>query len=101
MLLMQAANRDPERFGCPAEFQIDRANVPRARCLRARNPLVSGGPVGSSGCEGYPRAALSRFAEFRISDAHHGLPEDRHYEYTPSWILRGLTALHLELTPAS
>jgi hypothetical protein len=44
---------------------------------------------------------LSRFSEFHISEVVHGAPGDHHYDYTSSWILRGLSALHLELSPAS
>jgi hypothetical protein len=43
---------------------------------------------------------LERTAEIGISEAHHGPPGDRHYHYMPTYILRGLTQLHLELTPA-
>ena len=101
MLLMQAANRDPERFGCPAEFQIDRANAREHVAFGRGIHSCPGGPLVRADAKVTLERLLSRFAEFRISDAHHGPPEDRHYEYTPSWILRGLTALHLKLTPAS
>jgi len=42
---------------------------------------------------------LDRITDIRISEAHHGPDVDRHYEYSPDYILRGLTALHLEFTP--
>jgi hypothetical protein len=34
--------------------------------------------------------------DIRISEAHHGPADDRRYEYTPIYMLRGLEHLHLE-----
>jgi len=36
--------------------------------------------------------------DIRISEAHHGPAANRHYDYSPDYILRELTALHLEFT---
>ena len=38
-------------------------------------------------------------ADIRISEAEHGPPGDRRYNYVPTFILRGLVQLHLEYTP--
>ena len=42
---------------------------------------------------------LDRMAHIRISEAEHGPPDARQYEYVPTFILRGLRSLHLEFTP--
>jgi hypothetical protein len=42
---------------------------------------------------------LDRMADIRISEANHGPSDARRYEYVPTYILRGLTRLHLEFTP--
>ena len=39
---------------------------------------------------------LDRTTDIRISEAHHGPAGARHYSYVPTYILRGLTELHLE-----
>ena len=39
---------------------------------------------------------LERTSDIRISEAHHGPAGARHYSYVPTYILRGLTELHLE-----
>lgn len=44
---------------------------------------------------------LDRTTDIRISEEHHGPPDDRRYHYMPTYILRGLTRLHLEITPAA
>ena len=43
-----------------------------------------------------PRAPLDRTTDIRIAEDKHGPAEDRRYDYVPTFILRGLTELHLE-----
>ena len=38
-----------------------------------------------------------RTTHIRISETHHGPPGARRYSYVPTFILRGLRALHLDL----
>jgi hypothetical protein len=42
---------------------------------------------------------LERMRDIRISEAEHGPAGARRFAYVPTYILRGLTALHLEFTP--
>jgi cytochrome P450 len=100
MLLPGAANRDPEKFPNPDEFQIGRPNV--------REHLAFGRGIHS--CPGAPLArvegrvslerVLARMADIKISEEHHGPATDRRYGYDPTFLLRGLNELHLEFTPA-
>jgi cytochrome P450 len=99
MVLNGAANRDPRKFERPEVFDADRAN--------ARQHLSFG--FGAHTCPGAPlaraegRVSIERFldraADIRVSEAEHGPPDARRYEYAPTYILRGLTRLHLEFTP--
>ncbi|MFC5750667.1 hypothetical protein ACFPZN_34025, partial [Actinomadura rugatobispora] len=41
---------------------------------------------------------LDRTTDIRISERVHGPAGERRYRYIPTYILRGLTRLHLELT---
>jgi hypothetical protein len=41
---------------------------------------------------------LDRTADIAISEAAHGPARERHYEYLPTYFLRGLTSLQLELS---
>jgi cytochrome P450 family 150 subfamily A5 len=43
---------------------------------------------------------LGRLDDIRIAETHHGPACARQFDYTPSFILRGVEALHLELTAA-
>jgi len=99
MVLNGAANRDPRRFESPEVFDVDREN--------AREHLAFGHGIhfcpGASLARAEGRVALERIldrmGDIRISEEHHGPPGDRRYSYVPTFILRGLTKLHLEFTP--
>jgi hypothetical protein len=43
---------------------------------------------------------LERTGNIRIDEEHHGPATDRRYRYVPTFILRGLTELHLAFDPA-
>jgi cytochrome P450 len=97
MVVNGAANRDPRRFDAPAEFDLDRAN--------ARQHIAFG--HGAHTCPGAPLARaealvtierlLDRTRDIRISETAHGPAGARRYDYAPTYILRGLRRLHLEL----
>jgi hypothetical protein len=42
---------------------------------------------------------LDRMRDIRLSEEHHGPPGARHFDYERTWVLRGLTSVHLEFTP--
>ncbi len=101
MVLNGAANRDPRHFDAPGELRVERGN--------SRDNLAFGRGIhacpGGSLARLEARVSIERFldrtSDIRISEEHHGPPGDRRYSYVPTFILRGLTHLHLELTPAT
>ena len=99
MLLNGAANRDPRRFECPAEFRLDRANA-RTHVAFGRGPhACPGAPLARAEGRVSLERILDRTRDIRLSGEHHGPPGARQFRYTPTWILRGLDQLHLEFTP--
>jgi len=99
MVLNGAANRDPRRFDHADEFRPERAN--------ARQHIAFGHGVHT--CPGAPLARaegrvsieriLDRMHGISISETEHGPADARRYDYMPTYILRGITRLHLEFTP--
>jgi cytochrome P450 len=97
---LAAGNRDPRFFEDPNEFQLDRAHL--------RDHLAFG--RGVHACPGAPLARLEaritlelflrRMSDIRISEAKHGPPNARRYSKVPTYILNGVTELHLEFTKA-
>jgi cytochrome P450 len=99
MVVNAAANRDPALFPDPDTFDPERAN--------ARQHVAFGRGIHT--CPGAPLARaegvisitriLERMADLRIDESVHGPADARRYSYVPTYILRGLTKLHLEFTP--
>ena len=100
MLLNGAANRDPERFECPAEFRIDRPNVQSHIAFGRGQHSCPGGPLARVEARVSLERILDRMRDIRLSEEHHGPPDARRFAYEPTWVLRGLTNLHLEFTPS-
>ena len=101
MVLNGAANRDPRKFERPAELDPERTN--------AREHLAFG--HGIHFCPGAPLARvegrvavqrlLERTSDLRIAEDEHGPAGARRYRYMPTYMIRGLQALHLELDAAA
>lgn len=99
MLLNGAANRDPRRFECPAEFRVDRANAQSHIAFGRNIHSCPGGPLARAEGRVSLERILGRMHDIRLSEEHHGPAGKRRFRYEPTWILRGLTELHLEFEP--
>jgi len=100
MLLNGAANRDPRRFECPDEVRIDRPNAQAHIAFGRGAHSCPGGPLARAEGRVSLERILDRMRAIRLSEAHHGPAGERRFRYEPTWILRGLTSLHLEFEPA-
>jgi len=99
MLLNGAANRDPRRFDDPAAFHVDRPNA-RAHMAFGRGAhTCPGGPLARAEGRISLDRILDRMHDIRLDETYHGPPSDRHFNYVPTWVLRGLSDLHLQFTP--
>lgn len=100
MLLNGAANRDPRRFECPAEFRVDRENAQSHIAFGRGVHSCPGGPLARAEGRISIERILDRTRNIRLSEEHHGPAGDRRFHYEPTWILRGLTSIHLEFDQA-
>jgi cytochrome P450 len=100
LLLPGAANRDPRMFPDPHDFDVERPN--------ARYHVAFGHGIHHCAGAHLARAEgrvsidrlLDRTADIQIDEKEHGPAGARRWDYLPTYFLRGLTNLHLELTPA-
>jgi cytochrome P450 len=98
MIMPGAINRDSRHFDHADELDVERAN--------ARDHVAFG--RGIHACPGQALARtearvslnriLDRMGDIRLSEAEHGRDGAYEYHYNPSFMLRGLQALHLEFT---
>lgn len=101
MICINGANRDPRKFEDPNEFRIDRFN--------SREHLSFGRGIHT--CAGAPLARvegkitisrlLDRVGDIAIDESVHGTAENRSYQYEPTFLLRGLTELHITFEPTA
>jgi cytochrome P450 len=99
MLLNGAANRDPDRFECPADFRLDRTNTMDHVAFGRGHHSCPGAPLARAEGRVSIERILDRMRDIRLSEEHHGPPGARRYTYEPTWVLRGLSKLYLEFTP--
>lgn len=100
MLCLGAANRDPRKFDNPNEFRPDRKNVREHIAFGRGIHTCAGAPLARVEGQITINRLLDRTREFRISEAKHGSALGRQYHYEPTFLLRGLTELHIDFTPA-
>lgn len=100
MLAPGACNRDARVFENPHEFDIDRPNARQHIGFGHGIHTCAGAPLARA--EG--RVTLTRFLDrtndITVSEKEHGPADARRYDYLPTFFLRGLKRLHLDLEPA-
>lgn len=99
MVLNAAANRDPRKFERPDVFDPDRENARHHIAFGHGVHVCPGAPLARTEGRVALEKLLDRMASIRISETAHGPENARRYSYVPTYILRGLTRLHLEFTP--
>ncbi len=101
MLCLGAANRDPRRFDDPDTFRLDRKNVREHLAFGRGIHTCAGAPLARAEGRVTVNRLLDRMSDIRISEAEHGPRDGRKYAYEPTFLLRGLSALHIEFTAAT
>jgi cytochrome P450 family 150 subfamily A5 len=100
MVLNGAASRDPDHFADAGEFLVDRGNSREHLAFGRGVHSCPGGPLARLEARVSIERLLDRMVDIRIAESHHGPEGERRYQYIPTYILRGLTRLHLEFTEA-
>jgi cytochrome P450 len=98
MLLPGACNRDERKFENPNEFRPDRQNVREQIAFIRGVHSCPGAPLARAEGRISLERILDRMGDITISEEHHGAPTDRKYSYEPTFIMRGLSELHITFT---
>ncbi|KDF01716.1 cytochrome P450 [Mycolicibacterium aromaticivorans JS19b1 = JCM 16368] len=95
MMLPGASNRDANKFENPHEFRADRPNVREHIAFIRGVHSCPGAPLARAEGRISLNRILDRMTGITISEADHGPAENRHYSYEPTFIMRGLSELHI------
>ncbi len=99
VIAFAANNRDPRRWENPQEFKLDRPRIKEHLAFGRGAHVCIGAPLARAEV----RVILDRFlehtSEITLSGKEHGPPDNRNLEYEPSFIVRGLARLYVELKP--
>ncbi|HVU62287.1 MAG TPA: cytochrome P450 [Mycobacteriales bacterium] len=100
MLLNGAANRDPRRFDDPAALDPARANAREHLAFGHGTHFCPGAPLARTEGRVALERILHRTSKIRIDADKHGPEGQRKFRFVPTYMLRGLVALHLTFEPA-
>ena len=100
MVCPGAVNRDPVRFEDPHTFSLDRKNVREHIAFGRGVHSCPGGPLARVEGRVSIERILDRLSEITIDEDKHGPIDNRSYTYEPTFILRGLTELHIKFKGA-
>ena len=95
---LAGANRDPVRWEDPHAFVLDRPKITEHLAFGRGAHTCIGAPLARAEVRVILERLLARTSHIALSEAHHGRPGQRELHYEPSYIIRGLESLHVELT---
>jgi cytochrome P450 len=101
MLALSAANRDPRRWEHPQEFLLDRPKIKEHLAFGRGAHVCAGAPLARTEVRIILEKFIEHTSQIELAEDKHGARGHRNFDYEASFIIRGLTSLHLELTPAT
>jgi cytochrome P450 len=98
VISLAGADRDPVRWEEPNTFRIDRPKVKEHLAFGRGAHTCIGNPLARAEVRVLFERLFDQTSGMAISEAHHGPAGARRFDYEPSYIVRGLTELHVDLT---
>ena len=100
LMLIGAANRDPDRWERPNDFILNRPKIKEHIGFGRGKHVCAGAPLARVEV----RVILEKFLEMTsridLDEAKHGPAGNRRFDFEPSFIIRGLSELQVKFTPA-
>ena len=101
LLAMSGANRDPRRWDDPAAFQLDRPKIREHLAFGRGKHVCAGAPLARVEVRVMLEKFLAQTANIDLDETRHGPRGSRTLDFDPSFIIRGLSELHVKLAPAA
>ena len=101
MLALSAANRDPRRWENPQAFILDRPKIKEHLAFGRGAHVCAGSPLARAEVRIILEKFLQHTSRIDLVEEKHGPRGNRNFDYEASFIIRGLSELHLKLTPAA
>src|SRR3974390_1150410 len=100
MLALAAANRDPRRWENPEALILDRPRIKEHLAFGRGAHVCAGAPLARTEVRIILEKFLQHTLNIELLESEHGPRQNRNFDYESSFIIRGLSKLHLKLTPA-
>lgn len=101
MLALSAANRDPRRFEDPQAFVLNRPKIKEHLAFGRGAHVCAGAPLARVEVRIIIEKFLEHTANIDLVESMHGPRGARTLDYEPSFIIRGLSEMHLDLKPTA
>jgi cytochrome P450 len=99
LISMAAANRDPRRWEQPDAFILNRPKIREHLAFGRGKHVCAGAPLARVEVRVIMEKFLAHSSHIDLDEAQHGPRGNRRFNFDPTFIIRGLEALHLKLTP--
>jgi hypothetical protein len=94
-----STNRDPSRLDNPLELRLDRKTC-AIHGLRSRRAPPARAVRWHASKHGCPSSgSWTGWGDITVDTEKHGPVGDQNFNYEPTFVLRGLTDLHINFTP--
>jgi cytochrome P450 len=101
MIALAAANHDPRRWQDPQAFVLNRPRAIEHVGFGRGAHVCVGAPLARAELKILLEQLLRNTSNIDLVAKKHGPQGQRHFEYEPSFIIRGLENMHLVLEPAA
>jgi cytochrome P450 len=100
LVAISAANRDPRRWDNPQEFRLNRPKIKEHLAFGRGKHVCAGAPLARVEVRVILEEFLKQTASIDIDTPKHGPHGNRTFDFEPSFIIRGLSNLQVNFTPA-